>query len=349
MVNIIQLWHQIGWPTSLIFYGYLLNVGISNKAFTPVLIGTSFALGAIIFVRIHTWKLDEAVRSLYPRLIFLELLLDFHFYRDILRKAEKRTPATAKTFVEQCEDSLATVSDDTTTTELWKKVSEAFKPDLFPSGRRAHNRLTWAAGLMAVGLIAASTCVFLLLSCTREQGKPLTSAPSPSSSKSAAISVPRGITGLEVGMTPEQIGQLFTIKEDQDPVSVLLKKYVKPDQGEAVSRRNEAIQKRFFRISSGVGKLPDGVTSADTYATHNIVYQISLHYDTASGKKIGWESLTYPYVVKYGKPSEETGSGYIWKDGRTRLQIEASGSMINVFFTDEALEIEMKKEERKQQ
>lgn len=198
-------------------------------------------------------------------------------------------------------------------------------------------------------LLLTTSLVFLLLSCTREQAKPLTAAPSASSSKSAAISVPRGITGLEVGMTPEQIGQLFTIKEDQDPVAVLLKKYGKPDQGEAVTRENETIQKRFFRISLGVGKLPDGITSADARATHNIVYQIGLHYDEASVKKIGWEGITYPYLAKYGKPSEDTGSGYIWKDGRTRLDVVASASVVNVFFTDEALEIEVKKEERKHQ
>jgi hypothetical protein len=64
-------------------------------------------------------------------------------------------------------------------------------------------------------------------------------------------------------------------------------------------------------------------------------------------KKIGWADVTYPYVAKYGKPSEDTGSTYVWKDGRTRLEIASSGSVINVFFTDEALEIELKKEERK--
>lgn len=203
---------------------------------------------------------------------------------------------------------------------------------------------------MPLTFLLTTSLVFLLLSCTREQEKPLTATRSVSSSKSVVISVPRGITGLEVGMTPEQIGQLFKIEEDQDPVAALLKKYGKPDQGEAVSLENKAILKRFFRISSGVGKLPDGVTSADARATHNIVYQIGLHYDEASVKKIGREGITYPYLAKYGKPSEEdTGSGYIWKDGRTRLAIESSGSVINVFFTDEALEIEVRKEERKHQ
>ena len=198
-------------------------------------------------------------------------------------------------------------------------------------------------------LLLATSIAFLLLSCTREKEKPPTAATSASSSEAGTISIPRGITGLEVGMTPQQIGQLFKIKEDQDPVAMLLTKYGKPDQAKAVSRQNEAIQKRFFRVSSDVGKLPDGVTSADAYATHNIVYQIGLHYNEASVKKIGWEGITYPYVAKYGKPSEDTGSGYVWKDGRTRLDIQASGLVINVFFTDEALEIEVKKEERKNQ
>ncbi len=161
------------------------------------------------------------------------------------------------------------------------------------------------------------------------------------------VSVPRGITGLEVGMTPEQIGQLFTIKEDRDPVATLLKKYGKSDRSEAVSRQNEAIKKRFFRISSSVGKLPENVTSADARATHNIVYQIGLHYDEASVKKVGWEGIAYPYIAKYGEPSEDTGVGYVWKDGRTRLDIESSGPTINVFFTDEALATEVQKEERR--
>jgi hypothetical protein len=165
--------------------------------------------------------------------------------------------------------------------------------------------------------------------------------------ESSVIPVPRGITGLEVGMTPQQIGQLLTIKEAQDPVVMLLKKYGKPDQAVAVSRQNEAIQKRFFTVSPGVGNLPDAVTSADVYVAHNIVYQIGLHFDEAIVKKIGWEGVTYPYVAKYGKPSEDTGSAYAWKDGHTRLEIVSSGSVINVFFTDEALEIEVKKEERK--
>jgi hypothetical protein len=198
---------------------------------------------------------------------------------------------------------------------------------------------------LPIPLLVTALASFMI-NCASEEHRPETANRSAMVTESGTISVPRGITGLEVGMTPEQAGQLFTIKEDQDDVVLLLKKYGKPDEGESVSRQNAKIQKRFFRVSSGVGKFPDGVSSADAHATHNIIYEIGLHYDEATVTKSGWEAITYPYIAKYGKPSEDTGSGNIWKDARTRLDIEASGSFINVFFVDRALEIEVKKEER---
>ena len=175
--------------------------------------------------------------------------------------------------------------------------------------------------------------LFLFAGCTNQQ-------------KALTLRVPRGITGLELGMTPEQVGQLFTIKEDIDPLAALLTKYGKPEKGEAISQRNKTLQKEFFRIASGVGELPDGITSADVRTTHRVLYQIGLHYDETSVKKLGWQGITYPYIAKYGKPTKDTGSGYIWDDGRTRLDIESSGSTINIFFTDQTLETEVKKNER---
>jgi len=145
-------------------------------------------------------------------------------------------------------------------------------------------------------------------------------------------------------MTPEQIGQLFTIKEDIDPVAAFLIKYGEPGKGEKLSQQNQALQKQFFRISSGIGKLPEGVTSADVHTTHKIVYQIGLHYDETSVKKVGWQGITDPYIAKYGKPTKDIGSGYIWDDARTRLHID-SGSIIHIIFSDQTLKAEVEKSE----
>jgi hypothetical protein len=164
--------------------------------------------------------------------------------------------------------------------------------------------------------------------------------------KTPTLNVPRGISGLELGMTPEQAGQLFTIKEDDDPVARLLTKYGMSEKGKVTAQRNKSLQKKFFRISSGVGKLPEGVTSADANSIHGVIYQIGLHHDETNVKKLGWQGITYPYIAKHGKPMKDNGSGYIWEDSRTRLDIESSGSVINVFYTDKDLEFEVKKLER---
>jgi len=96
--------------------------------------------------------------------------------------------------------------------------------------------------------------VLMLNGCTRVQEK-LTPAAQPPSciAPDARVSVPRGIDGLEIGMTPVQIGQLFTIREDQDPVAVLLAKYGKEKKGKALAREDKALQKgssRFPRESA---------------------------------------------------------------------------------------------------
>jgi hypothetical protein len=185
----------------------------------------------------------------------------------------------------------------------------------------------------------------VLMGHANQEGKSGTFQATPSST-SAVISLPRGISGLELGMAPADIRPPFKIKKDEDPLAVLLTKYGKPEQGKAVAQKNEALQKEFFRIFAEPGAFPEGVSSSDARAFHNVIYQIGLHYSEASVKRNGWRGIVAPYLAKCGKPSEDTGSAYIWDDGRTHLDIESSGDIINVFFTDKALEIEVKKAER---
>jgi len=123
-------------------------------------------------------------------------------------------------------------------------------------------------------LFAAVSIPFVLLSCARENDKPPATNQLVSSIGSNPIPVPRGISGLELGMTADQIRETFKIDEGEDPLAALLTKYGKPEAGKAVSSQNQELQKQFFRVSvdpGKTGKLPDGVTSADVRATHNIV------------------------------------------------------------------------------
>ena len=178
----------------------------------------------------------------------------------------------------------------------------------------------------------------LLAGCAKEdKAKSATGATSPSvansSSQSTSAPLPRGITGLELGMTLEQIETLFTVKENELPLKAFLTKQFKPE----ISHKDKAIQKRYFLVSPGKVKLPEGVMWADIKTARNKVYQIGLHYEEASVEKIGWNGITSPYLEKYGKPSHATGSAYTWTDNRTRLDIVSTGPTITVYFTDNAV------------
>ena len=180
--------------------------------------------------------------------------------------------------------------------------------------------------------------LYLLAGCAKEDKvKSATggsSSPVPrSASRSVPAPLPRGITGLELGMTPELVDRSFTLKEDDHPLKAFLSKFLKNE----VSLSDKVIPKRYFFVSPGKVKLPDGVMWADIKTARNKVYQIGLHYEEASVEKIGWNGITSPYLEKYGKPSHATGSAYTWADNRTRLDIVSTGPTITVYFTENAV------------
>jgi hypothetical protein len=161
----------------------------------------------------------------------------------------------------------------------------------------------------------------------------------------ATTYVPRGIAGLELGMTPEQVGQLFTIKEDIDTFAALYISTGLPEMGKSMLQQNKVLKKKFFQISSGIKQLPDGVTSADVVTSQNVVCEIGFHYNNVSVKKIGLQGIMSPYLAKYGKPTKAKdsvfglGDHYIWYDDFTYLSIESDNDVVNVFFTDQGIQI----------
>lgn len=157
--------------------------------------------------------------------------------------------------------------------------------------------------------------------------------------------LPRGLPGIELGMTPEQTAMAFLLREDVDPVVSLLGKYGAPDRALEQGRVNEALRKRFFRVEPSDRPLPQGVGSADARFTHGLLYQLGLHYPESYVKKSGWRGITVPYLAQLGSPNTDDGSSYKWEDARTRIEVALSGSVVNVFYTDLALEKDLKRAE----
>jgi|SRR3989344_550591 len=139
LVRLIHLWHQIGFPASLTIYGWFYGLGSSAHDSTMFVAGAVLASLIVLFIRAYARQLDRGVVKLYPRIMALELMLDYHFYRGYLRSKGK----SEAEFVTNCEKVAAT-----TTSDLWKSIEDCFTRSAFPYWRRGHKILDIAAGVM---------------------------------------------------------------------------------------------------------------------------------------------------------------------------------------------------------
>jgi hypothetical protein len=141
LVRLMHLWHQIGFPAAYAIFAFFFGYGIKQKYPLFFFVGAILSTLVVFFVRRYALSLDQSVIRLYPRIIAIEIMLDYHFYRNYLRNKG----SSEKDFVETCESIEAQSPGD-----LWKKINCEFKPDLFPSYRRGHGILNKAAWLIGI-------------------------------------------------------------------------------------------------------------------------------------------------------------------------------------------------------
>ena len=98
--------------------------------------------------------IDRDVVRLYPRIVFLELLMGYDYYRDYLRSRPRGD--TERSFIEKCEQIEAA-----TAAELWEQVYSQFKQQDFPADRRITGHFKRAAYL-SVALFWIVTGMILL-------------------------------------------------------------------------------------------------------------------------------------------------------------------------------------------
>jgi hypothetical protein len=87
-------------------------------------------------------SIDDVVIALYPRIIFLEIILDYQFYRDYLRRRPRGE--SERRFIEKCENISAP-----NTAHLWREIHTDFNSKDFPRSRRIHRHYWW----MAIGSV----------------------------------------------------------------------------------------------------------------------------------------------------------------------------------------------------
>jgi len=135
LVRIIHLWYGASIPTSAVVFYKIFTSGffIGGKIFFVPLFAIAVLVAGLLICR----QIDQGIIRLYPRIITLELMLDFYFFRNYLKglpKLQGKETDKGFIFVRQCESSQNLKNKK----KLWEEVQSKFKPEYFPFHKRGH-------------------------------------------------------------------------------------------------------------------------------------------------------------------------------------------------------------------
>jgi hypothetical protein len=144
VIRSYNLWYAFGHVVAHGYFWLLINLSLILSS-QPLMIATGVTASLVVWFAYRVvLTIDRGVVSLYPRIIYLELVLDCNFYRDYLRRRGRGD--TERSFVERCEQIYANNPPD-----LWDEIYSQFNEKEFPADRRitAHFK---SAAYLSVGL-----------------------------------------------------------------------------------------------------------------------------------------------------------------------------------------------------
>ena len=145
-INLIRsynMWYAFGFAVSLSSFWVLIYFSLSVSS-VPLMVAAAVVASLVaIFAYRVVANIDRDVVALYPRIVFLELVMDMDFYRDFLRRRPRGE--TERSFIEKSEKIEAD-----TTADLWRKVYAEFNARDFPCSRRLTKHFRLAAILCII-------------------------------------------------------------------------------------------------------------------------------------------------------------------------------------------------------
>lgn len=144
VIRSYNLWYAFGHVVAHAYFWLILMLSLSLGS-RPLLLAAAVVASLIVWFAYRVVLIiDRGVVSLYPRIIFLELVLGYDFYRDYLRRRPRGD--TERSFIEKCEGIVAASESD-----LWQQIYSHFKDQDFPADRRITRHFKMAA-FNSVGL-----------------------------------------------------------------------------------------------------------------------------------------------------------------------------------------------------
>jgi hypothetical protein len=154
LIRSYNLWYAFGHLTAHSYFWLLLGLSLRISS-RPLMAAAAIVASLIVWFAYRVVvTIDRGVVALYPRIVFLELVLDYDFYRDYLRNRPRGD--TERSFIETCERITAATPSD-----LWAQIYSQFKDQDFPADRRITSHFKSAA-YCSVGLFWIIIAVILL-------------------------------------------------------------------------------------------------------------------------------------------------------------------------------------------
>jgi hypothetical protein len=153
LIRSYNLWYAVGHAVAHAYFWLLLTLSLRISS-QPLMIAAAGTASLIVWFAYRVvLTIDRGVVALYPRIIFLEILSGYDFYRDYLRNRPRGD--TERSFIETAE--RMEVSDP----DFWPQIYSQFKEHDFPADRRitAHFK---SAAIFSVILFWAIVAAILL-------------------------------------------------------------------------------------------------------------------------------------------------------------------------------------------
>jgi hypothetical protein len=154
VIRSYNVWYAFGHVVAHAYFWLMLTLSL-NLASRPLVFATAVTASLIVWFAYRVvLTIDRGIVCLYPRIIFLELVLGFDFYRDYLRRRPRGD--TERSFIETCE-----AIDASSEADLWQQIYSQFKEQDFPADRRITGHFKTAA-YYSVGLFWIVIAMILL-------------------------------------------------------------------------------------------------------------------------------------------------------------------------------------------
>jgi hypothetical protein len=153
LIRSYNLWYAFAHGIAHAYFWLMvaLSLRVSSQ---PLMIAAAVTASLIVlFAYRVVLTIDRGVVALYPRIVFLEIILGYDFYRDYLRNRPRGD--TERSFIETAERIAASSEAD-----LWQQIYSQFREHDFPADRRitAHFK---SAAFLSVALFWAIVAVIL--------------------------------------------------------------------------------------------------------------------------------------------------------------------------------------------